>query len=166
MSEGRICAICGKRMQEFKGIFMCLECNDKYGEYYSFFSNAVSEFKGAGGQDVVLIDCPGASVYDESNTEVVRGVKWNDQNDFSNGYTIVGTPVFAPGHKPKRMVPKDKAKNIGRCQACQDFTVRMRIFNSQKAKGQYGHESPLLPKDHPREQFDPHKQDTWHNRRR
>ncbi len=142
-------------MREFKGIFMCLECNDKYGEFYNFFSSAVSDFKKEDGKDVVFVECPGATIYDETNSEIVRGVKWHDQSDFSKGHTIVGEPIYSPGHKPKRMVPKDKAGSIARCQACQDFTVRMRIFNNQKMKGEFSHESPLMPKNHPKGDFDP-----------
>jgi hypothetical protein len=156
MGDGRICAICGKQMRKFKGIFMCLECNDKYGEYYNFFSSAVSDYKRHDGTDVVLVNCPGATIYDETNATIIRGVKWNDQNDFTQGHTVVGSPIYAPGHKPKRVVPRDKIKNISRCQACQDFTVRMRIFNNQKMKGEYSHESPLMPKNHPKGDFNPH----------
>lgn len=142
-------------MREFKGIFMCLECNDKYGEFYNFFSSAVSDFKKEDGKDVVFVECPGATIYDELNSEIVRGVKWSDPNDFSKGHSIVGESIYAPGHKPKRMVERDKAGSIGRCQACQDFTVRMRIFNNQKMKGEFSHESPLMPKNHPKGDFDP-----------
>ncbi len=142
-------------MREFKGIHMCLECNDKYGEYYSFFSSAVSDFRKQDGTEVILVRCPGATIYDESNTKIIRGVRWNNQNDFSEGFTIVGSPIFAPGHRPKRVVPTDNKRSIARCQACQDFTVRMRIFNNQKMKGEYSHESPLMPKDHPRDGFSP-----------
>jgi len=155
MGEERICAICGKRMREFKGIYMCLECNDKYGEYYNFLSDAVSDFKKSDGKDMVMIECPGATVYDETNTKVIKGVKWKDPNDYTQGYEIIGSPVYAPGHNPKRLIPRDKLNNIARCQACQDFTVRMRIFNNQKLKGDYSHESPLLPKEHPKADFNP-----------
>ncbi len=155
MKETRRCAICGKSMKEFKGIFMCLSCNDKYGEYYNFFSSAVADFKNSSGKDVVMIECPGVTIYDETNSNVIRGVKWNDPQDFSKGYVIVGSPMYAPGHKPKRVVPSDKRNNIARCKACQDFTVRMRIFNNQKMKGEFTHESPLMPRDHPRDGFSP-----------
>ncbi|MBU1317825.1 MAG: DC1 domain-containing protein [candidate division Zixibacteria bacterium] len=157
MTGGRICAICGRKMREFKGIYMCLECNDKYGEYYNFLSTAVSEFKKPDGKDVVLIECPGATVYDETNTEIVKGVKWNNPNDFTEGHTIVGSPIYAPAHQKKRMVPKENLGSIARCQACQDFTVRLRIFNNQKMKGEYTHESPLMPRNHPKASFDPRK---------
>jgi len=152
----RICAICGKRMRQFKGIFMCLECNDKYGEYYSFFSKAVSEFKQEeDGAEKVLVECPGATIYDESNQSIIRGVRWKDPQDYTKGCEIVGQAIYAPGHEKKRLVDRESAVRIGRCKACQDFTVRMRIFNNQKAKGDYSHESPLLPKNHPKGDFDP-----------
>jgi hypothetical protein len=142
-------------MREFKGVHMCLECNDKYGEYYTFFSSAISDFRRNDGKEVILVDCPGATIYDETNTKIVRGVKWNDQNDFTRGHTVVGNPIYAPGHIPKRLVPKDRVRSIARCRACQDFTVRMRIFNNQKIRGEYSHESPILPRNHPRGDFNP-----------
>jgi len=152
----RICAICGKRMRRFKGIYMCLECNDKYGDYYNYFSKAVSEFKrDPDGADKVMIECPGASIYDEANQSVIRGVKWNDSRDYTKGCEVIGQAIYAPGHEKKRLIDRDAVKRIGRCKACQDFTVRMRIFNNQKAKGEYSHESPLLPKNHPKGKFDP-----------
>jgi len=155
MADDRVCAICGKRMRQFKGIYMCLACNDKYGEYYNFFSSAAKDLKTRDGRDAIMIDCPGATIYDETNQKIIRGVSWNDPKDYRKGYKIIGKPIHAPGHEKKRLVPKDDADRIGRCKACQDFTVRMRIFNNQKMKGEYTHESPILPKDHPGADFDP-----------
>jgi hypothetical protein len=144
-------------MREFKGMHMCLGCNDKYGNYYNFFSSAAEEFRSIQGKETEVIECPGVTIYDESNSEVVRGVKWDDPHDFTKGYCIVGKPVYAPGHEPKRVVARENAGKIARCKACQDFTVRMRIFNNQKIKGEYSHESPLMPRDHPKNDFNPHR---------
>ncbi len=132
-------------MREFKGVYLCLPCNDKYGEYYNFFKSASQEFYGA--QDKVAIECPGVTIYDDSNSRVIRGVKWNDERDHTKGYEIIGQQIFAPNHKKTRLVDQDKAGNISRCQACQDFTVRMRIYNQQKDKDTYVQNSPLMPRD-------------------
>jgi len=131
-------------MREFKGVYLCLPCNEKYGDYYNFFTAASKEYQDS--NDHVVIECPGATIYDESNTRVVQGVKWNNDKDHSQGYEIVGRPVHAPNHKRTRRVPKDKARHLSRCQACQDFTVRMRIYNQQKDKQDYQQNSPLMPR--------------------
>ncbi len=144
-SHSQRCHICGRPMREFKGVSLCLPCNEKYGEFYGFFNNASKDF--ADQKEFVVIDCPGATVYDESNTRVVQGVKWHDDKDHAQGFEIVGKQIFAPNHMKTRRVPKDKAKNISRCQACQDFTVRMRIYNSQLGKSEYQQSSPLMPRD-------------------
>lgn len=144
-AEIQRCHICGHRMQEFKGVFICLPCNDKYGDFYNFFQSASEEYQKD--SDKARIECPGATIYDSSNTRVVQGVKWNDPRDFSKGYEIVGKPVYAPNHTKYRTVSKDKAGNISRCQACQDFTVRMRIYNQQQGREDYQQNSPLMPKD-------------------
>jgi hypothetical protein len=132
-------------MQEFKGVALCLPCNDKYGDYYNFFQSAAKDYQND--SDKAIIECPGATIYDSSNTRVVQGVKWNDPRDFSRGYQIIGRPVYAPNHTRQRVVRKGKADRIGRCQACQDFTVRMRIYNQQKDQESYQQNSPLMPKD-------------------
>lgn len=132
-------------MRLFKGISICLVCNEKYGEYYNFFRTASRDFQDA--QDVITIECPGVTIYDDSNTRVVQGVKWIDDRDHSKGYEIIGKQIFAPNHSKMRRVAKDNAKYISRCQGCQDFTIRMRIYNQQKGKDVYERSSPLMPRD-------------------
>ena len=155
MDNQEICPICGKQMKNFNDVFICVDCNDRYGDYYNFFANAVSEYKGDDGKEMVMVDCPGATIYDENNNEVVQGVKWNDPRDFSKGYTIVGKRVYAPDHQPKRVIPKEKVNNICRCQACQDLTIKMRTYNNQKARGDYTQDSPMMPRHNPGEDFSP-----------
>lgn len=145
------CHICGKPMKEFKGVYMCLPCNEKYGQYYNYFKSATEEYQKQG--DWVVIECPGATIYDETNTRVVAGVKFNNSRDPSQGYEIVGRPIYAPNHQKIRRVKRDHVNNISRCQACQDFTVRMRIYNQQKDQVHYEQNSPLMPKN--REAFRP-----------
>jgi hypothetical protein len=131
-------------MREYKGICLCLPCNERYGDYYNFFTSASREFQDS--NDRKIIECPGVTIYDETNTRVVQGVKWHNDRDHSQGYEIVGKQIFAPNHSKTRIVAKENAHFISRCQGCQDFTIRMRIYNQQKDKVDYQQNSPLMPK--------------------
>lgn len=144
-SNAERCHICGKVMHEYKGVYLCLPCNEKYGEFYNFFNSASREH--LDNNDHIVIECPGVTIYDESNTRVVQGVKWNDDRDHSQGYSVIGKQIFAPNHLKIRRVAKDNAHLISRCQGCQDFTIRMRIYNQQKNKDDYQQNSPLMPRD-------------------
>ncbi len=155
MSKSDNCPICGKKMREFNDVRICVDCNDRYGDYYNFFSRAVQEFKGSDGREMVIIECPGATIYADDNMTVARGVKWNDPGDFSRGFVIVDKPVYAPNHQAKRAIPKEKANNICRCQACQDFTIKMRTYNNQRRRDQYSQDSPMMPSQDPGEDFSP-----------
>lgn len=155
MPKNNRCPICGKSMDMFKGVPMCVNCNDRYGEYYNFFANAVDDYKGEDGKDKVLIECPGATLYDNTNSRIVEGAQWNDPGDFSQGYKIVGKQVFAPNHQARRLIDKDKIENICRCQACQDLTIRMRTYNNQKMRDEYTQDSPLMPKLDQGDKFSP-----------
>ena len=155
MSHGQLCPICGKSMRRFRDQYICVNCNDRYGDYYNFFANAVKDFRKDDGEEMVLIECPGATIYDEHNNEVIEGVKWNDPHDFRKGHTIVGKPVYAGDHQPKRLVPVAKANNICRCRACQDLTVRMRTHNNQKRRNEYFQDSPMMPRYDPGKGFSP-----------
>ena len=139
------CHICGKLMREYKGVYLCLPCNEKYGDFYNFFTNASKEHLDSNNH--VVIECPGATIFDSNNERVVLGVKWNNDKDHSQGYEIIGKQIYAPNHHKTRRVEKEHVKNIGRCQGCQDFTIRMRIYNQQKGKPEYQQNSPMMPKD-------------------
>ena len=149
------CSICGRELETVNDVKICMKCNDRYGDYYNFFADAVEDFGSEEGEDKILIECPGASLYDETNSDVVQGVKWNDPRDFSKGYKIIDKPVYAPDHQPRRLIPRDKADNICRCQACQDLTIRMRTYNNQKMRGDYQQESPMMPKVDMGDKFTP-----------
>ncbi len=75
--------------------------------------------------DKVFIECPGATIYDADTREIIAGVKFIDESDPSKGYEIVGSPVYAPEHKKRRLIKKEHLGSIRRCKACQDLTVRM-----------------------------------------
>lgn len=143
-ADAERCHICGKPMREYKGVYLCLPCNEKYGDYYNFFTSASREFQDS--NDRVTIECPGVTIYDESNSRVVQGVRWHNDHDHSQGYEIVGKQIFAPKHARTRVVGKAHAHRISRCQGCQDFTIRMRIYNQQKDKVDYQQNSPLMPR--------------------
>jgi hypothetical protein len=155
MDTSEICPICGRRMRKFEEVYLCVDCNDRYGDYYNFFASAVQEYKGGGGEEMVMIDCPGATIYDEDNITIIQGVQWNDADDFSSGYKIVDKQVFAPGHQAKRVIPRSKVNNICRCQACQDLTIKVRTFNNQKKREEYTQDSPMMPRHNPGEKFTP-----------
>ena len=74
----------------------------------------------------LVIECPGATLYDVETGAVLQGVKWHDPDDVSLGFEIVGKAIMAQGHVPRRVIESESAGKITRCRACQDFTVRMR----------------------------------------
>ena len=75
--------------------------------------------------DKVFIECPGATIYEPGTNNIIAGVRFFDEDDPSKGYEIIGNPVYAPGHRKRRLVKREHAGSIRRCQACQDLTVRM-----------------------------------------
>ena len=95
------------------GVDICLVCNE-------FLAPQDAE------DAKLVIECPGATLYDVETGEVLQGVKWHDADDVSQGYEIVGTPIFAPRHAARRVIEAGNCGKITRCRACQDYTVRMR----------------------------------------
>ena len=73
-----------------------------------------------------MIECPGATLYDVESGAVLQGVKWRDAELISQGYDVVGQPLYAPNHTARRLIDAAQVGKITRCQACQDYTVRMR----------------------------------------
>ena len=74
----------------------------------------------------IMIECPGATLYDQSGHKVVAGVKFVDSEDPGQGFEIVDRPVYGPQHVRYRRVNREDAHLLRRCQSCQDYTVRMR----------------------------------------
>jgi len=109
-----ICTHCGRPLASEGGIDLCLYCNQ-------IATPADVEQDGK-----TVIECPGATLYDVESGQVLKGVKFYDQDDFTRGYEIVDEPVFAPGHIPRRLIDAAQVGRIARCQSCQDYTVRMR----------------------------------------
>jgi len=75
--------------------------------------------------DKVFIECPGATIYEPGTRHIIAGVRFYDESDPSKGYEIVANPVYAPEHRGRRLVRRQDANCLRRCQACQDLTVRM-----------------------------------------
>jgi hypothetical protein len=76
--------------------------------------------------EYVLIECPGATLYREGTDEAIAGVEFVDDDDPLLGYRILNKPVHPPTHRRWRRIKKEAIGKIRRCQACQDYTVRMR----------------------------------------
>ena len=118
------CNICGSGMTLIGGLPFCPKCNDNHGEFYNPLSNAINGF--AKDSDMVLIECPGATLYHPDTNEVSAGVCYRNIDDPTQGYDIISRPVYGPKHVGKRWVKKDDVRLIRRCQSCQDHTIRMR----------------------------------------
>ena len=105
---------CGRTLTIQGGVEICLACNQMA------FPTEVVE------QEKVVIECPGVTLYDVESGDVLQGVRWLDPADPAKGYELVGQPLYAPNHRARRLILPDQAGKITRCQACQDYTVRMR----------------------------------------
>jgi hypothetical protein len=96
------------------GLAICLVCN------------RMAEASEAAAAAKLVIECPGATLYDVESGQVLEGAKWLDPDDPTAGFEIVGRPVYAPNHTARRLIEAHQEGKITRCQACQDYTVRMR----------------------------------------
>lgn len=123
-SEKQFCDHCGNPLEFIGGLPICPSCNDDRGEYYNPLTSAINDF--AKNSDLVLIECPGATLYKEGSNEVEAGAKYIDNNDPTKGYEIINRQVHGPRHVKKRWVKKKDTHLIRRCQSCQDYTIRMR----------------------------------------
>lgn len=76
--------------------------------------------------DTQFVECPGASVLDPKTGLVIEGAEFIDHEDGSYEVKILKRQVFPPAHRKRRMVKREAFGKIRRCQACQDYTVRLR----------------------------------------
>ena len=120
MSNNRQCINCGDILVRKHGVWFCNHCNTGELAYASIFRDEVED------SDNVYIKCPGATLYEEGTDQVVGGVKFIEDDGETTAYEVIGKPVFAPNHTKRRRINKDAIGKIRRCQACQDYTVRMR----------------------------------------
>ena len=111
------CATCGRMLQTGKDRPFCPHCDTESPEPGGIFS---------ADDGYIFVECPGATLYAPGTDQITAGVKWRDHSDPSKGYDIIGHAVYAPNHTKKRRVKKEAYGKIRRCQACQDFTIRMR----------------------------------------
>ena len=109
----KLCTHCGRPLIHEGGVDICLVCNQLQAPEDAASSKLV-------------IECPGATLYDVETGAVLQGVKWHDPDNVSLGYEIEGKAIFAQGHVARRVIEPENAGKITRCRACQDFTVRMR----------------------------------------
>ncbi|MGD8922006.1 MAG: hypothetical protein PVH24_02075 [Candidatus Zixiibacteriota bacterium] len=113
------CINCGSELTVEQGVRICRKCNSRE-DVFRF----VQQFDE--NEDFILIECPGATLYEEDSDTVAAGVEFLDEEDPLKGYRIVGKPVYPPTHTRWRRIRKDALGKIRRCQACQDYTIRMR----------------------------------------
>jgi ribosomal protein L37AE/L43A len=120
MGEIKNCVSCGRRLLNQHGVWLCPSCNSRDLDTSRVFMEA------PGDDEYVFIECPGATLYESGTTNVIAGVKFHDDNDPFKGHRIIGHPVYAPNHCRRRRIRREALGKIRRCQACQDYTVRMR----------------------------------------
>lgn len=119
MSQSDNCINCGQPLALRHGTPFCRQCNSEELSEASVFLEQPSD-------DQVFIECPGATLYAPGTNEVIAGVSFHDRNDPFKGFKIIGDPVYAPNHKRRRRIKREALGRITRCQACQDYTIRMR----------------------------------------
>ena len=120
MESWRECINCHNELTPVNGVLICRHCNSPETEQ-------LQEILEPGNcEDYIFIECPGATLYDPATDGVIRGVKFFDDNDPFKGYKIIDGPVYAPAHTKRRRIKREALGHIRRCQACQDYTIRMR----------------------------------------
>lgn len=120
MANTSTCINCRGRLVSRRGVLVCPRCNSGETDQIQGILEPFED------DDHVFIECPGATLYAAGTTEVVAGVKWHDNDDPLKGYKIIGNPVYAPDHRRRRRIKREALGRIRRCQACQDYTIRMR----------------------------------------
>jgi len=119
MGDKKRCINCGRPLYQQQGIWMCVKCNSRDIDAARVFIDEKES------DDTVFIECPGATLYEPGTHNVIAGVKFHDNDDPFKGYKIVDKPVYAPNHTKRRRIKREALGRIRRCQACQDYTIRM-----------------------------------------
>jgi len=120
MDEVRKCINCERELVQRNSVWVCLHCNTSVDAEYKEI------IEGADGDEFVFIECPGATLYEPGTNNVIRGVKFINDDDPFMGYRIIGESVYAPTHTKKRRIKREAIGKIRRRQGCQDLTIRMR----------------------------------------
>ncbi len=119
MDDKKTCINCGRPLYRQQGIWLCVKCNSRDIDAARIFIEEKAS------DDSVFIECPGATLYEPGTHNVIAGVKFHDNDDPFKGYKIIDKPVYAPNHTKRRRIKREALGRIRRCQACQDYTVRM-----------------------------------------
>lgn len=119
MDDKKRCINCGRPLYRQQGIWLCVKCNSRDIDAARIFIEEKES------DDSVFIECPGATLYEPGTHNVLAGVKFHDNDDPFKGYKIIDKPVYAPNHTRRRRIKREALGRIRRCQACQDYTVRM-----------------------------------------
>lgn len=120
----KLCINCGGPLLFVEETRLCGKCNTAATqELAAALHSAVYSPEDS---ETQFIECHGASVLDEKTGQVIEGVKFIDHPDGSYEVTIIKRQVFPPSHRKRRMVKREAFGKIRRCQACQDYTVRLR----------------------------------------
>jgi hypothetical protein len=100
------------------------EAEDKF---FPFLEGDIGDFSEecAPPEGKIFIECPGATIYEPETRAIIAGVRFFDEDNPQSGYEIISHPVYAPEHRRKRLIKKENAHSIRRCQACQDLTIRL-----------------------------------------
>ncbi len=120
MDEAKKCINCHRELVQRNGTWICQQCNTQL--------DAVLDgvIEGVESDEYVFIECPGATLYEPGTNNVIRGVKFVNENDPFMGHRIIVDPVYAPTHTKRRRIKREALGKIRRCQGCQDYTIRMR----------------------------------------
>ncbi len=119
MGDKKRCINCGRPLYQQQGIWLCVKCNSRDIDAARIFIDEKEC------DDTVFIECPGATLYEPGTHNVIAGVKFHDNDDPLKGYKIIDKPVYAPNHTRRRRIKREALGRIRRCQACQDYTIRM-----------------------------------------
>ncbi|MBD3402310.1 hypothetical protein GF420_05400 [candidate division GN15 bacterium] len=120
MSDRKHCINCQRELVTVGTIRLCPACNSSDLTEIRLFLDGDED------TEYAVIECPGATHYDPDTNEIIKGVRWHNDDDPTQGYEIVDEQIFAPTHRRFRRIKRDALGNIRRCQGCQDYTIRMR----------------------------------------
>ncbi|HSG98934.1 MAG TPA: hypothetical protein VLB27_02725 [candidate division Zixibacteria bacterium] len=123
-APAEVCVACGGPLLFLDEVRLCPKCNSAAShELAAALSNTLVI---PGDDEQQFIDCPGATLYDERSGLVVEGADFVEHDAGVYEVKLVKRAIFPPGHCRKRVVKREAFGKIRRCQACQDYTVRMR----------------------------------------
>ena len=118
------CVGCGSPLIFLDETKLCSRCNSE--QTIELAATLSGQMNTPDGEDQQFIECPGASLYDEKTGLVSEGADFIEHENGAYEARIIKRPHFPPGHHRRRLVPRDAFGKIRRCQACQDYTVRLK----------------------------------------